>query len=253
MKYDDAIISSVADLLAKLSEQVQGNEPVWYRGQANKEWSLSCSLERFGGLEKEPPLIKRFKQNALPLMVVRPESEWEWLFVMQHHGLPTRLLDWTESALVALYFAINGSGTDHDDVDGCVWGVLPLALNRIAIPDDETTDIPGLGDDPHLDSYLPSLIGAQRQPLKPLAAIALRNNSRIQMQQGVFTVFHKGLEPLDADDGNEYLWKLVIPAASKVRIRRELELLNVSKLSLFPDLSNVSEHAKGLAQWQNLK
>jgi hypothetical protein len=247
MKYENEFISNVSDLLARLSEQVPDNEPVWYRGQADESWSLRCSLERFGGLEKEPTLIKRFKQNALPLMAARPESEWEWLFVMQHHGLPTRLLDWTESALVALYFAINGSGTDHDDVDGCLWGVLPLALNRFAIPDDDTADIPGLGDDPHLNSYLPSLIGAQRQALKPLAAIALRNNPRIQMQQGVFTVFHKNLDALDAVDGNDYLWKLVIPAVSKAGFRRELELLNVSRLSLFPELSNVSEHAKGLA------
>lgn len=247
MKYEEQEVNSVSDLLTNLSEQVPEGEPVWYRGQGDASWELTCSLERFGGLEKELPLIKRFKQNALPLMSSRPESEWEWLFVMQHHGLPTRLLDWTESALVALYFAINGSGTKHDDVDGCLWGLLPLALNRFAIPGDTTTDIPGLGDDEHLNDYLPSRMEAQRLPHKPLAAIALRNNARIQMQQGVFTVFHKDLSALNSVEGNDYLWKLKIPQAAKPSLRKELKLLNVSELSLFPELSNVSEHAKGLA------
>ncbi len=246
MKYEDREISGIGGLLECLAEQIPEDEPVWFRGHGDVAWGLDCTLSRNGGMEKELPLIRRFKQNALPLITTRPGDEWEWLFLMQHHGLPTRLLDWTESVLVSLYFAINGSGTDHDDTDGCIWGLLPQALNASSLRDPQANTVLGLGEDPHLDQYLPSRITAQAQPFQPMAATAIRSNPRIQMQQGVFTVFHKELTGLDQLAETDFLWKIVIPAAQKQIIRRELEVLNVSKLSLFPELSNAAEHAKGL-------
>lgn len=249
MKFDDNEITSVADLLACLSEQMPSDAPTWFRGHADHEWRLTCSLERFGGIDREMSLIKRFKQNAYPIISDRPESEWEWLFVMQHHGLPTRLLDWSESALVALYFAVNGDDPGHEASAGCLWALLPLGLNANAkLESSYTSDIPGLGDDEHLNEYLPSRLRMQPQPLKPLASIAMRNTPRIQMQQGVFTVFHKDLTELDKQEGNDFLWRLVIPSESKARIRKELALLGITKLALFPELTNVSEHARGLSQ-----
>jgi hypothetical protein len=163
---------------------------------------------------------------------------------MQHHGLPTRLLDWTESPLVALYFAV----TDEHTLgfDGSLWCLMPLELNEYSkYRPDHANDIPGFGDDSHLDSYLPSKVNKQPAALGPLAAIALRNNPRIQVQQGVFTVNHIELSPINAGDP-AYLWRYIIPEKNKDNIRKELELLNIGKLSLFPELTNVAEHAKSL-------
>ena len=103
MKYPDVNIDSLGKVLETLEKQY--NPPtdiVWFRGHANAAWTLVPSLYRPPyKLEHEPTLMTRFKQNALPLLNFRPGTSWEWMFLMRHHGCPTRLLDWTESPLVA--------------------------------------------------------------------------------------------------------------------------------------------------------
>ena len=245
MRHEDREIRSVVDLVPLLLKDGVGPEPIWYRGQANVAWSLLPSLSRGGGIEAEFSLFKRFKQNALPFVQHRPQSEWEWLFVMQHHGLPTRLLDWTESPLVALYFIVSDVDVETRDKAGALWALLPLELNKASkLQPLHQGDIPGFGDDEHLDAYLPSQVSKLGIGLGPLAAIALRNNPRIQVQQGVFTVCHKDIGPLEGDGTPQYLWRYVIPADAKDAIKAELDLLNINKLSLFPELANVSEHAR---------
>ena len=248
MRYDDQEIRSVGDLVGHLAADMPEGEPTWFRGLGDGAWHLEPSLARCGGIDREMPLIKRFKQNALPHMEARPDNEWEWLFVMQHHGLPTRLLDWTESALIGLYFAVNDPAPDTEDKAGAVWALLPWGLNlHSKLESRYEGDIPGFGDDEHLDQYLPSKVEMQKFQFGPVAAIALRNTSRMQMQHGVFTVNHKELTSLDAEGGGDYLWRYIVPVDAKAELSKELRLLNLTKLALFPELSNVAEHAKDVA------
>jgi hypothetical protein len=163
---------------------------------------------------------------------------------MQHHSLPTRLLDWSESPLVGLYFAVTDPATQNTPC--ALWCLTPLELNSAGkFRADHAGDIPGLGDDEHLDNYLPSEMAKQQQPLPTLAALALRNTPRIQVQHGVFTVSH--LELTSLNEGNpSHLWRYIIPVAAKSRLRDELDVLNVSKLSLFPELDTVAAHARAI-------
>ncbi len=231
-------ITSLAQMVEVLVRDC-ANTPVWFRGQCRIEWPLTCSLARNGGPSQEMSLIRRFKQNALQIMQRQPSSEWDWWFIMQHHGLPTRLLDWSESPLVALYFAIRE--VCHDNTDGCLWALKPLELNRKAKL--EVEDIPGFGDDDHLEQYLPINISKQKQPFSPIAALAPRNTPRILSQQGVFVVFHKDLSPLDSAE-ESFLWKYRIPHDKKAEIRNGLATLGIRHLSLFPELDSVALHAK---------
>ena len=246
MRFPDVEIRSISDLMDRLDEQgLPDNSPTWFRGQRDRTFRLTCSLARNGGLQKELPFLRRFKQNALPLMRSRPQNEWEWLLVMQHHGLPTRLLDWTESPLVALFFALGPDVPFDQEVDGCLWGLSPFDLNSVAIPDEPSGEVPCLGEDTHLNTYLPDRIQQQLHPLKPLAVIAPRNSPRIQMQQGVFTIFHRDLSALDMDNNN-FLWRMLIPRDAKADLRTELTLLKVNRFTLFPELDTAATYAKEL-------
>ncbi|MEL6524895.1 MAG: FRG domain-containing protein [Chloroflexota bacterium] len=91
-----------------------GKNTLFLRGQKDKKWSLVPSLYRtseykpYSWLHREESLLGEFRRKALPYLSHIPKNDFtdlEWLALAQHHGLPTRLLDWTTNALVALYFA----------------------------------------------------------------------------------------------------------------------------------------------------
>lgn len=160
---------------------------------------------------------------------------------MQHYGVPTRLLDWTESPLIALYFAVEN---EENDDDGAFWILNPLMLNkeaRISRPS-EPAFIPSFEDE-ILEPYANLKDGVQ--DVYPIATIATRNNIRIQAQQGVFTIHHHA-KPLAIDqisDGR-HAEKVVIPQASKNEIKKQLKLLGISKFQLFPEMSSIGDLIK---------
>ena len=239
----DTDTSSVAEVLAHLGT-VASAGPLWFRGHADDSWSLTPSLFRYSnGVAAEAELRKRFMQRALPFLERVPDSEWAWLFLMQHYGVPTRLLDWSESMLVALYFAV--SNPKHDHLPGALWALRPIKLNEsgnlgLSLPD----ELPCFGRLEILDlQYLPA-----RSPpgpgLQPLAAIAVRDSLRIHAQHGVFTISHRTPVPLENFGDQSHLFRMRIPAGAKPAIRAELELLQVNKLTIFPELSSVADEVR---------
>lgn len=231
-------IGSVADFIAALGSRPV-EEVAWYRGHTNVDHKLIPSLARPPrSVEAELTLIKRFKQNAFPFLKSAPTSEWDWLFLMQHHGVPTRLLDWSDSPLIALWFAMEEDGNESD---ACVWALRPIELNRMAnLVPDYPHDIPLFGQDTELNNYLPdSLLGTINNNT-PAAGIASRQFSRVVAQMGSFTITHKEQMPLQ-DIASECLNQYVIAETSKENIRSELRSLRITRVSVFPELANVAE------------
>ncbi len=241
MRHTDRKIETLGDLVAGLRDTA-GNGLIWYRGQARSEWKLIPGIARqAGGVNSELTTIKRFKQSAAPYLDSRPVDDWEWIFLMQHHRAPTRLLDWTESPLVALYFALQDDS--HDTADAAVWCLDPCELNRLSghIPA-FNLDILSFGVDRQLNEYLPSNVNERVSKLKPIAAIGPRNSARMVAQAGTFTVMHAEAIAIEEINGgeNSHIWRFIVPKDSKRKIHEELRLIGISEHSLFPDLDRVA-------------
>jgi FRG domain len=109
------------------------NDTAWWRGHAKADWRLAAHAHRRDPQRQngETTLIGHFVSRAPSRSHRACPAEgdhFRWLFLAQHYGLPTRLLDWTESPLIAAYFAVQ----DHQlwTEDGCIWALWPTGLNR---------------------------------------------------------------------------------------------------------------------------
>jgi hypothetical protein len=244
-------IASITDLLNVLPKIQKGHKTVWYRGHANHEWHLEPSLSRCNRLGAELQLIKQFKQNAFQFLQRPPENEWEWIFLMQHYAVPTRLLDWTENPLIGLYFAVESDSQPRKPA--ALWCLYPQKLNEISgIVLEPADDIPAFGDETELNDYLPSQVQTGNSKKNPLAIVAPRRFDRVYAQRGVFTILHRQnvrINELKDDKGNQpHLVKLKIPSKAVSQLRRELALLQVNKLTVFPQLENVAAQITG--EWK---
>jgi hypothetical protein len=237
-------IKSLNGLIEILKDDNSGYaDDVWYRGQGNFEWKLSPGLLRFKDAPSESTLLARFKQSAAMLIDRHPENDFDWLFLMQHYGVPTRLLDWSESPLTALYFAVSDGSADLND--GALWLLRPTKLNELAnISTTEKNFIPSFDDDELVNYSIKTLSSNTRNKLLPLATIATRNNSRIQAQLGVFTIHHLDVKPIEDICTGDEIIKYKIPKEFKDNIRKELKLLGITKFTLFPELSSIGELLK---------
>ena len=245
-------ITSVAKLVqvARRLRTRAGSLPVWYRGLTRADRFLLPSIARGDySLSDEHTLTNNFKKNAIPFVERRPTSEWEWLFLMRHHDVPTRLLDWSESAPVGLFFATHSLAAPdkNDEYDGALWVLLPTRLNRDAgISFPLSHDLPMFEDDDrHMTNYTPSQLALESTShLRPAAALAVRQSRRMEMQHSVFTVSHRDLQPLEDVTSEDTLCKYTIPAKAKPTLRAQLDALGFSRLTLFPDLDNVGQAAR---------
>ena len=198
-----------------------GNEErflgVWYRGLSTPSHRLVPTLHRNRiPVNRENYLMNRFKQNAYEFLDQRPGGEWEWMFLARHHGLPSRLLDWSENPLVGLFFATDGFNPRPTNRNGILWCLSPPQLNKIASNNTIRSDMVPMfrdDDDPSpedefLSHYKTSLIDKTvgQYSVAPAAGFSIRTTKRIQAQQGVFTVHHADPKPIDAwEDGSPRL------------------------------------------------
>lgn len=237
-------INTLSELITILKDDIGTyTEDVWFRGQSHFDWQLVPGIFRYASDVSETSLLTRFKQSASLLIDTSPKDDFDWLFLMQHYGVPTRLLDWSESPMTSLYFAI--SDEDNEDNDSALWMLKPIELNKLAnIKTSEKNFIPSF-DDEYLKNYNIQNVNSNKNlEMSPLATIATRNNSRIQAQLGVFTIHHLDKKPLDEFCSNQEIIKYRIPKDSKSVLRKELDLLSVNKFSLFPELSSIGEILK---------
>jgi hypothetical protein len=238
-------ISSVGQLIEHIRfARSKSDKSMWFRGHGNESWKLLPGLLRQTCRTSEGSLMARFKQSAAMLLATRPVAEFDWIFLMQHHGVPTRLLDWSENPLVALYFA-----TERDDeMDAAIWILRPTDLNVNAHIEDKSEGdyIPSF-DDPVVQGYsTESIRQNQRLKLYPIATIATRNSPRIQAQLGTFTIHHNDHCPIENVGNGTHCEKYIVPKEAKPHIREELSILGINRFSLFPEMDSIGGILKGM-------
>jgi hypothetical protein len=197
-----------------------------FRGHSKASYELIPSVGRGKYTAKtrkryEESLFDIFCREAKAYMTATPTDDWEWLSLAQHHGLPTRMLDWTYNPLVALYFTVEA----NEDFDGKLFALR--AVTRAS--EWERPSSPFEID--RAIKFFPNII-----------------TPRIRAQEGVFVVCEKLESPLD-----QVLpvgWTVeqhLIPAAKKGDLRYELFRLGVHASSLFTDLDGLGARLK----WQH--
>lgn len=219
---------------------------VWYRGQSKADYKLLPSYLRDGcSTVPEKSILSAFKQNAIMLTSKQPNNNFDWMFLMQHYGVPTRLLDWSESPLVALYFALENCKQETSPFDSVVWALKPTELNKnanIKSNDSDPYFIPSF-DDELLQSYSIEKLasGPAQVELSPIATIATRNNDRIQAQLGVFTIHHTKKVAIEEIGDSSHVFKYVISKDKKEEILKQLSILGINRFQLFPELSSIKD------------
>ena len=239
---------SIAQLTAVTGEIfTDTNSRWWFRGQEDYTWDLLPRVWRGYTAQKERYMTNLFYNRARTRYTKCPDDVdyGAWLALMQHYGLPTRLLDWTTSPLVAAYFVTKyhfDSGQNiHDQQrsDAAIWVIEPHRLNSsqgyepVFLPLNANKVQPLVT--PAFKKYKDS------NTTKVLATVPLEDDLRMLVQQGVFTI-HTTNEPLNELSGcDEWLKKIIIPAKAIPDIAWEFDLLNFRLADLFPDLQNLSK------------
>lgn len=260
--------SEVADLPGLLGaalevrDQVGEGATLWFRGAQCGQHPLVPKLLREDKepeeyFDRESRLITRFRQRSLSLWPAGyPQNDWEHLFAMQHFGVPTRLLDWSENLFVAAFFALQ-SVSAHDWHDGdcqpTVWCIDPRRWNG------KTPVLADYGDpgqvlttaDAELESYAPD---TQRKRMStPVAVFGAHNSDRIVAQRGNFMVWGKDPRPLEQfsgelDHDEPNLWKFVLTGDSA---SLALDLMHIGFLETFvyPDLPSMASEITRTVEW----
>jgi len=231
-------IEGYLNLIKKSKEanlQKGNHEDFLFRGQVMDSPLLPkiCRLKARGELpEVERRLLQEFKRtNPILLEHERPLDDWDYLTLGQHFGLPTRLLDWSDNALTALWFATGNTSPEEADVKAysVVWILMA-----------------------EHDDFEDNLEAVHPFEIKRAKLVRPRIiKQRINNQSGVFSVLSsdeiRDKRYLDhIDSYNEKLIKVKIPYTRFSEIRTDLNTLGVNAFTLFPELEGLCTYL----QWR---
>ena len=223
-----------------------------YRGMSDASAQLLTRLDRLGGVEPphakaglEAHLLRNFLRNGRPFLEGKQERFWELMVVAEHHGLPTRLLDWTHSPIVAAHFATLAHAPESDRV---IWkldwkqvherfGLRPFTF----LVEDLDEVLAGRGFQDGWD-FLDAKIAAAQHFVCLLDPPAV--TPRIAVQSGAFTLSSakdKALDQILAEAGiGDALTRFIIPRDCAGYIRDQLDLCTVDERRLFPGLDGIA-------------
>jgi hypothetical protein len=198
----------------------------------------------------ENQIVQSFRRMA-PGYIKTPELGQidQWLFLMQHLRVPTRLLDWTEGALIALYFAI-------EFAKPVIWMLNPDELNALSVEGGKLTPraypLTWLSRGNNIGSInIRAAWELDRQgPALPVAIKPTYVHQRMGAQKSCFTIHGADKRPLGQLVSDSVLAKFKVSPRARPALGRELQMLGVTQTSVFPEADSLAAEIKELASYQ---
>lgn len=241
------------DILQKVSSLYKENGTLWFRGHSNTEYKLNSSLHRITNETNELNDIEMYIFNSFINYGDRyctqftEYKNWYILFLMQHYGLYTRLLDWTNSFATALYFA---NLNRKPDQTGCIWVLDPIELNK-------DNRVLYKEEDLYINSALVTLESLPKRienykeyfekdvSINSFALLPRRSNGRLVSQNGFFTVQGTYGKPLEEEyNKGSILQKIELTPEIYEESNIYLQLNGINYYSLFGGVEGICKHIK---------
>lgn len=252
---NDVVVQSWGELCERLYDDCWQGEIGRYRsnyafrGVSDTNYNLANRFMRLCGhnVKLEYHLLRNFRKYAHHSSHSSEQSDWRWLTVAQHHGLPTRLLDWTYSPFVALHFAT--ANVQKYDCDGAIWCVDFVEVNRL-VPSPLIDVLNEIGSNTFtlemLERALPDVQSFGRNTREDLLIFfePPSLDARIVNQFAFFSLMSDPSVPQNGFLKNHpnLFRRIIIPKELKWEVRDKVDQANITERILFPGLD-------GLADW----
>ncbi|MDF3196590.1 FRG domain-containing protein [Pseudomonas sp. 1928-m] len=228
------------DFLSASFNSSGGGPELIFRGVTDKNHTLTPSIGRhprentgndISALEDD--FIAEFKRLSIPELEAIPNNELEWLFLAQHYGLPTRLLDWSTNPLVALFFAAE----KEDDKDGAIYMVSRMVTDQYELFDFRTADYTA-----ERRKEPAGIFAIQPTQGEVIFVRPKYKDRRYQNQKSVFSCPRDPYTPLQLDG----MRCIEFDKNLKPRLRERLKKMGVSTSFIYPGLGGIASEVKSL-------
>jgi FRG domain len=243
------VIKGIEEFITAVREDSsawKSEEPKWFRGEPESTTALVPTLYRPGPTQHENALLQMFRARASGYHDALPIREHtdQWLFLARHAGLPTRLLDWSESALIGLFFALKEDRP-------IIWMLNPLELNELSYASPSPVrEFPLVWHNPRgaTNPAFENLRGAWENDgpgvQLPLAIHPTYVHPRLRSQRSCFTIHGKRKSGLDRLVPQSILRRYVVDPACRQSMINEVALLGITDSVVFPDLDGLATELK---------